>query len=87
MTTPVQSLPDTMTLQQLTRFLTDPSTNHPSFPVIDAAEKVLGVIDPPTVLAWRRNGAHRNVPLTKLLIGQKSPVAYPDEYLERLSIA
>ncbi len=81
MTTPVESLPDSMTLQQLTRFLTDPSTKHPSFPVIDTEGRVLGVVDPPKVLAWRRNGTHRNAPFGKLLVGQ-SFRSLSDEYLE-----
>ena len=36
MTTEVQSVPDSMTLHQVARFMTDPDTRHPSFPVVDA---------------------------------------------------
>ncbi|HUC10441.1 MAG TPA: chloride channel protein [Stellaceae bacterium] len=82
MTTPVQSLPHSMTLHQLARFLTDPNTAHPSFPVIDAEGIVLGVVDPPQVMAWRRAGRHRRTTLGELLAASEVPVAFPDEYLE-----
>ncbi len=82
MATQVESLPDSMTLHQTAAFLTRPDTAHPSFPVIDAAGQVLGIIDPPTVLRWRRAGRHRQTTLSTLLAGTRRAVAYPDEYLE-----
>jgi H+/Cl- antiporter ClcA len=82
MTTEVQSLPDTMTLHQTVRFLTDPATTHPSFPVVDTEGRVLAVVDPPKVLGWRRAGKHRQATLAELAAGAKLPVGYPDEYLE-----
>jgi hypothetical protein len=42
MTTSVESLPGSMTLHELARFLTDPSTKHPSFPVIDTEGRFSG---------------------------------------------
>ncbi len=82
MTTEVQTLSGTMTLHQTVRFLTDPGTVHPSFPVVDDAGRVLAVVDPPKVLAWRRAGKHRQATLAELAAGTKLPVGYPDEYLE-----
>src|SRR6185437_5191892 len=41
MSAQVQSLPGSMTLHQVARFLTDPETRHPSFPVVDEAGRVL----------------------------------------------
>ncbi len=82
MTREVQTLPDTMTLHETAAFLTNPATAHPSFPVVDANRHVLGVVDPPTVLAWRRAGKHRRSTLRGLLERVKVPVAFPDEYLE-----
>jgi chloride channel protein, CIC family len=82
MTGDVQTLPDTMTLQQVAAFLTEPTTKHPSFPVVDGDRHVLGIVDPPTVLAWRRTGQHRRTLLGALLDGANVPAAYPDEYLE-----
>ncbi len=73
-----------MTLHQIAAFLTSPDTKHPSFPVIDAERHVLGIVDPPKVLAWRRAGKHRQSTLGELLAGHKPEVAYPDEYLEGL---
>jgi chloride channel protein, CIC family len=82
MVTDVQTVPDGMTLHQAAAFLTAPSTNHPSFPVIDADHHVLGIVDPPTVLAWRRAGKHRHSTLAELLSAARPIVAYPDEYLD-----
>ncbi|RUX84470.1 CBS domain-containing protein, partial [Mesorhizobium sp. M7D.F.Ca.US.004.01.2.1] len=66
-------------------FLTAPETRHPSFPVIDENRRVLGLIDPPAILRWRRAGKHRTTTLDDLLAGSKVTLAYPDEYLEGLS--
>lgn len=82
MTTDVVTLSDTITLHQTVNFLTDPTTKHPSFPVVDAARRVVGIVDPPTVIAWRRAGRHRRMMLGELLKGTSVPIAHPDEYLE-----
>ncbi|WFU33499.1 chloride channel protein [Bradyrhizobium brasilense] len=85
MTKAVETVADTMTLHGAAAFLTNPKTGHPSFPVVDANHHVLGVIDPPSVLRWRRAGKHRTATLRHLLAGSKITVAYPDEYLDRLA--
>ncbi|MBN9257225.1 MULTISPECIES: chloride channel protein [unclassified Mesorhizobium] len=85
MTTAVESVPATMTLHGAAAFLTSPETRHPSFPVVNAEGHVLGVIDPPAILRWRRAGVHRTATLGELLSGGKVTLAYPDEYLEGLS--
>jgi CBS domain-containing protein len=85
MTKEVETVPSDTTLHEATRFLTDPATHHPSFPVLDGAGRVLGVIDPPSILRWRRAGKHRQSTLQELLAGTKITVAYPDEYLEALA--
>ena len=82
MTTSVQTVPDGMTLHQIAAFLTDPGTSHPSFPVIDADRRVLGIVDPPTVLRWRRAGKHRRATLRELLAGNRPVIAHPDDYLD-----
>jgi chloride channel protein, CIC family len=84
MTREVETLSEDLTLHQMASFLADPSTKHPSFPVIDAARHVLGIVDPPTVLGWRRAGKHRRATLRELLERVKTPLAYPDEYLEEV---
>jgi CBS domain-containing protein len=82
MTSAVETLPETMTLHEVAAFLTAPTTRHPSFPVVDAERRVLGIVDPPAVLGWRRAGKHRRTPLGALVAGSRVPTAYPDEYLE-----
>ena len=57
MVTEVQTLPATMTLHEAAAFLTAPTTRHPSFPVVDGEGHVLGIVDPPAVLGWRRRGS------------------------------
>ncbi|RWO65768.1 MAG: CBS domain-containing protein [Mesorhizobium sp.] len=85
MTSQVESVPATMTLHGAAAFLTAPETRHPSFPVVDEHGHVLGLIDPPAILRWRRAGTHRTTTLGELLAGSKVTLAYPDEYLEGLS--
>jgi H+/Cl- antiporter ClcA len=85
MTTSVETVPSTMTLHGAAAHLTSPDTKHPSFPVVDAESHVLGVIDPPQIMRWRRRGVHRHATLGELLAGAKITVAYPDEYLEGLA--
>ncbi len=82
MTVNVQTVPEGMTLHRAAAFLTDPATAHPSFPVVDAAGRVLGIVDPPAVLRWRKAGRHRRATLGELLQGTRPVVAYPDDYLE-----
>ncbi|TGR25957.1 MULTISPECIES: chloride channel protein [unclassified Mesorhizobium] len=85
MTSEVESVPATMTLHSAAAFMTAPETRHPSFPVVDENRQVLGLIDPPAILRWRRAGKHRTTTLGELLAGSKVTLAYPDEYLEGLS--
>ncbi|HEU4961861.1 MAG TPA: chloride channel protein [Sphingomonas sp.] len=84
MTREVQTVPASMTLQEAVSFLTAPERRHPSFPVVDADGRVLGIIDPPSVMAWRRAGKHRKATLGELLASTKFVVAEPDEFLESL---
>ena len=85
MVTEVQSVPGTMTLHAATSFLTQPTTRHPSFPVVDAENHVLGVLNPPTVMTWRRSGKHRKATLAELFADHRQlPVAYSDWYIEAL---
>lgn len=85
MTTDVDTVPASMTLHQVVSFLTNPATRHPTFPVVDEDGRVLGVVDPPTVLRWRSSGEHRTTTLSNLLTGKNIVVAYPDEFLEGLA--
>jgi len=82
MTKEVETVPSSMTLHGAAAFLVSPDRLHPSFPVIDEGGRVLGIIDPPTLLAWRKAGQKRDVPLGTLLNRSTPVFAYPDEYLE-----
>jgi CIC family chloride channel protein len=44
MTTTVETVPADMTLHAAAAFLTHPQTTHPSFPVVDANHRVLGIL-------------------------------------------
>jgi H+/Cl- antiporter ClcA len=81
----VETVPGSMTLHEASNLLVDPKTRHPSFPVVDGDRHVLGVIDPPAVLAWRHAGKQRDATLAELFAEARSTaVAYPDEYLDSL---
>jgi CBS domain-containing protein len=80
MTKDVQTLPGSMTLRGAAAFLVDPSTTHPTFPVVDRL-RVLGMVDPPTIIRWRRQGHPRTATLAQLLGGTKPIIAHPDERL------
>ena len=85
MTRDVETVASSMTLHGAARFLADPARGHPSFPVVGPEGRVLGVIDPPSVIRWRRSGRHRGTPLGDLLSNARLRVAYPDEYLESVA--
>ncbi|HEX6999929.1 MAG TPA: chloride channel protein, partial [Gammaproteobacteria bacterium] len=91
MSSPVETVPATMTLHGAAKLLTNPATRHPSFPVVTEDNRVLGILNPPAVLRWRRAGKHRRTTLAELLEGTNVTVAYPDEYLadvaDRMSAA
>ncbi|MBS0268369.1 MAG: chloride channel protein [Proteobacteria bacterium] len=81
MTQSVQIVPGSMTLREAAALLVDPSTTHPTFPVVDRQMRVLGIIDPPAIIRWRRQGHSRTVTLAQLLDGTKPTIAHPDEHL------
>jgi CBS domain-containing protein len=85
MTTAVDTVPASMTLHEVVSRLTNPETRHPSFPVVDENMRVLGVVDPPAILRWRRGGEQRKTTLGKLVDGRNVVVAYPDELLDGLA--
>ena len=84
MTKNVQTVSGAMTLRQAARLLAHPSTSHPTFPVIEEDKKVLGGIDPPSIIRWRRLGHARTMRLDQLLQKARPTVAYPDEHIEEV---
>ncbi|MGH8258096.1 MAG: chloride channel protein, partial [Steroidobacteraceae bacterium] len=82
MTREVQTLRADTTLEQAVAFLADPTTRHPSFPVIDEGRRVLGVVDPPLLQSWLHGGKPPDSQLGALLAGATVPLASPDEYLD-----
>ena len=80
----VESLPGTMTLREAIKMFTRPETKHPSFPVVDRDKHVLGIVDPPALMAWRRSGKPREAKLAELVSGQSIVRTYPDEFLDEL---
>jgi H+/Cl- antiporter ClcA/predicted transcriptional regulator len=82
MTENVETVPAAMTLQAATRFLTKPTTTHPTFPVVDENGGVIGILDPPAILQWRRAGHDRLTPLGELMAGQEPACVFPDEFLD-----
>lgn len=92
MTSDVEPLPASLTLRDAIKILTNlAKARYHSLPVIDDNGRVLGIVDPPTLLNWRRGGRHRHAVLGELLAGTRTALVYPHEYLEtaaeRLSAA
>lgn len=85
MTTDVTTVPSDMTLRAAEAFLGAPESRHPTYPVVDVDRRVIGVIDPPTVMGWTRAGRDGDTPLAELFGEEPATVAYPDEYLESLT--
>lgn len=85
MTRSVQTVPASMTLRDAASFLIDPDTIHPTFPVVDEDRRVLGVLDPPSVMKWRRKRHPRTAQLHNLLQAEKPVIAHPDEHLEAVA--
>lgn len=85
MTRSVQTVPASMTLREATNFLIDPATAHPTFPVVDNDRRVLGILDPPSVMKWRRNRHPRTAQLHNLLQAEKPVIAHPDEHLKAVA--
>lgn len=81
MTTEVATVPADMTLQGAAAFFTGEAA-HPTYPVVDADGRLVGIVDPPAVIAWRRSGASRQTTLAELLKGTEVATAHPEEYLE-----
>ena len=85
MTVDVDTLPATLTLHSAAVHFASPAAIHPSSPVADMHNRVLGVVDPPSILRWRREGKRRTTTLQELLHGSNIATAYPDEYLAALA--
>jgi chloride channel protein, CIC family len=81
----VETMPQGMTLAEAAALFADPRTRHPSFPVIDADRHVLGVVDPPKVLAWRREQHDDSEMLGRLLASEPQIVGYPNEFLDAVA--
>ncbi len=83
MTTAVESVPATMSLREADQFLAA-ATMHPSFPVLDGGNRVIGTIDSSTILRWRHNGRSHETTLAEMLDDGDVPCVYPDEWVENL---
>jgi chloride channel protein, CIC family len=82
----VETVAGAMSLYEAARLLTDPLTRHPSFPIVDPEGRPVGIVDPPTLIAWRRAGNHRRTTLADLAnrAGKKFLATDPDEFLDSL---
>lgn len=84
MTGAVETLPGTMTFREALRFFSQSDDRHPSFPVVNSAGDVLGIVEAPVLIGWRRAHKRLGSTLADLLAGKPLPLAHPDEYLEDL---
>ena len=80
MAAPVDTLPAGMSVAEAIRFFESPEAHHRHYPVIDAAERVVGLVSRVDILRWEREPPMEGVSLAKALAGRAVPVAHPDSF-------
>ncbi len=80
MATPVDTLPADMPVAEVVKFFTTPDSprRHKSYPVVDASDRVVGLVSRTDALAWMMDG-HRSGTLAEQLAGRNLVVGYEDE--------
>ncbi|MNT33949.1 CBS domain protein [compost metagenome] len=85
MTTPVQTLPDTLTVAQAIAHFTTAQPVHTSYPVLDAQGVVVGEVTRADSLAWALDGEHDERTLADALAGRELVRGHPDELASQIA--
>jgi CBS domain-containing protein len=75
----VETLPAGMSLDAAVAFFTDPEARHKSYPVVDAAGRVVGLAPRAEVVRWLTEGTHGEVTLGEVISDASMLTARPDE--------
>jgi len=85
MTTPVQTLPDTMTVAQAVAHFTTAQPVHTSYPVVDGQGVVVGEVTRADTLAWALQGAPDERTLAQALDGRELVYGHADELASQIA--
>jgi CBS domain-containing protein len=85
MTSPVQTLPDTMTVAQAVTHFTTAQPVHTSYPVVDAQGVVVGEVTRADTLAWALQGEPDDRTLAQALDGRELVFGHPDELASQIA--
>ncbi|MCG7326224.1 chloride channel protein [Achromobacter sp. ACRQX] len=85
MTTPVQTLPDTMTVAQAVAHFTTAQPVHTSYPVLDGQGVVVGEVTRADTLAWALQGAPDERTLAQALDGRELVYGHADELASQIA--
>lgn len=85
MTTPVQTLPDTMTVAQAVAHFTTAQPVHTSYPVLDGQGVVMGEVTRADTLAWALQGEPDERTLAQALDGRELVYGHPDELASQIA--
>ncbi len=85
MTSPVQTLPDTMTVAQAVTHFSTAQPVHTSYPVLDAQGAVVGEVTRADTLAWALQGEPDDRTLAQALDGRELVFGHPDELASQIA--
>lgn len=85
MTTPVQTLPDTLTVAQAIAHFTTARPVHTSYPVVDAQGVVVGEVTRADSLAWALESEQDDRTLAEALAGRELVQGHPDELASQIA--
>jgi chloride channel protein, CIC family len=87
MAQPVDTLPGTMDVEEAVAFFTAPDApiRHKSYPVVDSAGRLLGVVARADVLRWTREGWPTGQALTDILSERDCVTGFSDELVGPLA--
>ncbi len=85
MTTPVQTLPETLTVAQAIAHFTTALPVHTSYPVLDGQGVVVGEVTRADSLAWALGGEPEDRTLAEALAGRELVRGHPDELASQIA--
>ena len=85
MTTPVQTLPETLTVAQAIAHFTTAQPVHTSYPVLDGQGVVVGEVTRADSLAWALGGEPEDRTLAEALAGRELVRGHPDELASQIA--
>jgi chloride channel protein, CIC family len=79
MTSPVDTLPGSLPVNEAVSFFTSGEQRHRMYPIVDAGGVLLGAVTRADALRWRREGTPNASTLFDVVSDVSIPTAFPDE--------